>query len=437
MPPSKNIFKTLLINLSSLDFFSIKPSDRLTFQKNLSYSTFIGKFSSWIIIGITLAIFMNFGQNMFYHQNPLSIVSATVSTDPPYYDLREGFFIAFGLQDLRNHSLHYIDESIYTVQMIQRTKVGSHMTLNYLTVDRCSLDMVPDIDDLKVYYSRNQIDNLYCLKNFSSEFALQSTWDGPLYKNILINILPCKNNSKNSNICKSDDIIQAALNSGNYAMHFSTLAIDPNNYEKPIVTFGKDIYTPISSLTLTYFEMNFGNINFFTDKGFLFEDLEQINQATYLSNRQILSFRSDSIVLQVDMKLDKVLTTYIRKYDKIQTVLANIGGIIKALMLLANFLVSPFINFNFKLTLANNTFNFKTNKKNKNNIQITSNPNKIKNMTGSNKLKVNFHKKSDSKNQIPCESSETNESFEKLHINYLQYFISCCRDEISKLYRNY
>ena len=209
----KNMFRLIL----SVDLFSIKPSDRITFAKKQEYSTFIGKLTSWIFIAITVVIFTNFGSNMFYHQNPQSMTSQTVSQDPPFYNLKtDNFFLGFGIQDLRNKSLHYIDDSIYTVQMVQRIKIGNNITLTPIPVQRCSLDLVPNIENLKDYYSRNQINNLYC-PSFASlkEYALQSTWDGPLYKNVLINIYPCVNSSSNANICKPINIIKEALNNGN------------------------------------------------------------------------------------------------------------------------------------------------------------------------------------------------------------------------------
>lgn len=422
--------QTVFRRLFSFDLFSIKPSDRITFEGQKEYSTFLGKIFSWLFIGLSLGIFINFGSNMFFHLNPQSMISQNVSQDPPYNNLNtKEFFIGFGLQDLRNNSKHYIDETIYTVKMIQRVKVGTNITLYPIPIQRCSLDMVPDIENLRDYYFRNQISNLYCPSLDSlNEYALQSTWDGPVYKNVLINIYPCVNSSSNGNSCKSPEKIVAALNNGNYAMHFTTLTVDPNNYNKPTTIFGKDIYTPISASTLTYIEMNFEHLYLSTDKGFLFKEIEELHYVSYLSNRQVLSFRSDMTV-QIDMKLDKVITTYIRNYDKIQNVLANIGGFLKALMIIANFLLQPFINLNFKLTLANENFHFKTKKINKQNSKIGAKigNNFVKNCaTIDTRLPI-----SDSKRVFSPPVLQT----DKLKMSYFQYYFSCCRDNLAKQYK--
>ena len=437
MSPSKP-FQNFFRNLFSLDFFSVKPSERLTFDKNLFYSTLLGKIFSWIIVGLTVIIFVNFGQNMIYHKNPFSIVSAIVTQDPAYLNLKEnGFFLTFGLQDLRNNAAHFIDETIYTVELIQRTKIGQNMSLIYLPVGRCSVDMVPNQYGLKDFYSEGFVNDLYCFYNSSEEFALQSAWEGPVYKNILINIVTCKNSTTNNNKCKSVEIIEEYMNNGNFAMYFNTLAVDPNNYENPIEVFVRDVYTPISYSMSNYIEMFFGHINFQTDNGFLLEDLQNFKQATYVSDRQLLTFNSD-VILQVDIKLDKILTTYIRKYDKIQTVLANIGGIVKALMIVANFMVSPLINLNFKLTLANKMFDFKTSKKSKKSKKIPkkdvlnlSNPTTNSTKT-TRKIKANFIKKEDI---VLPKDDEDKHSLEKLKISYLQYSITCCQNQVSNIYK--
>ena len=431
--------KTHLKDILSIDFFAMRPSERITFDKSQKFSTLIGKFASWVLISLIILTFINFGGGMIYHENPQSVISQIVTPDPAYLDLpASGFFMAFGLQDLRNYSHHYIDETIYNVKMIQRTKVGSNISLESIPIKRCSIDLVPDRDDLQDYYSRNQINYLYCISNSSSiESALQSTWDGPLYRNLLINIYPCSNSTGNV-VCKPLDVIQGYLNNANYAMYFTNLAIDPSNYEKPITTFAKQLYTPISFSTLTYIEMTFGHLDFISDNGFLFEELNTTSTATYLANRQILSF-SSSMIVQIDMKLDKVKNIYKRSYDKIQGVLANMGGIIKAFTVLANFFVLPLVTLRFRLNLANKMFNFKASKNGK---TIKPHVHKSKG-TVINVNTANYSIKSDkSKDNRKMNSSATeklknyfNPRSNKIDLSYFEYFFSFCQNEISKIYK--
>lgn len=362
----KKLWKNCKLFVKRLDFFAMPASERITFKKNQGYSTLIGQTTSWLIVGITIAAFISFGNDMLFRKNPLSIFSQIVTPDPENLNLNNiSFFMSFGLQNLSNFSKHFIDESVYTLEVVQRKKINGVITLESLPIGKCDISKVPENNDLRDYFGRNQIDNLYCIfpNNSSPGPELKSTWDGVYYKNILINVYPCVNSSKNNNKCKSADFIQQSLNSANFAMYFTTNAIDPSNFGNPIESYGKQIYTPISSSTLTYIEMLFGHFDFVTDQGFLFTDSRKITSATFLDNRQILSFRSD-IVVQIDMKLDKIKNIYSRSYQKIQNVLASIGGIIKALMIMSSLIVKPFIRLNFRLNLANTIFNFKTDEDN-------------------------------------------------------------------------
>lgn len=444
MPSYTLKIKSYLEQLFSIDFFSMKPSDRITFKDQQNYSSSLGIFVTWIVIALSITTFINFGSDMIYRKNPKSMMSQKVTPDPEYLNLSSnGFFIAFGIQNLKNKSIHYIDESIYSPQMIQRTKIGSNITLETIPLTRCSLEMVPDRDGLKEYYSRNQINNLYCIDDkLLKESALQSTWDGPFYKNLLINISPCTNSS-NITVCKTSDVIADYLNFANYAMYFTNLAIDPSNFEKPITSFGKQIYTPISFSTLTYIEMLFGHTEFISDDGLLFEDKNISNFANYLSNRQIITLNTNMII-QIDMKLDKIKTTYNRYYDKLQDVLANTGGIIQFLTIIANIFVLPVVKLRFKLSLANSIFSFKTSKRAKE-LQEEKKKKKTQKNTRTKsffafeakKIHRNQPKQNNNLKKTNSEKIEdyfANDKSKKLEISYFRYYFSCLGNELTNMY---
>lgn len=428
----RNKIKSFLLNsFNAVDFFTLKPSDRITFENNQNYSTKTGKSASWILIALTIWTFVNFGGDMIYRKNPQSVMSQVVTSDPQYLNLPDnGFFLAFGLQDLRKKSAHYIDDTIYTVKMIQRTKVGTNISLEEIPLQRCSIEKVPDRDDLRSYFQRNQINNLLCISNESQiEPALQSTWDGPLYRNVLINIYPCTNSSTSQTICKSSEEIQNYLNFANFAMYFTNLAVNPNEFEKPITSFGKQLYTPISATTLTYIEMLFGHLDFLSDDGFLFEDLTNRQSASYLSNRQILSF-NPTMVVQIDLKLDKIKTTYTRNYQKIQNVLADVGGIIQSLIVLGNFFILPLVELKFRLTLANSLFTFKTNKTLKQKVSVK----KSRIPRGDSKNWVSQANSSITSENEQIKSYFRQNNEKKIKISYFSYLCTCCRNEVTKIY---
>ena len=71
----RNSINYLLFYVDYIDFFAMKPSDRITYHKINIYSTFVGRLTSWILIGIYASIFLKFGSDMIYRQNPQEISS--------------------------------------------------------------------------------------------------------------------------------------------------------------------------------------------------------------------------------------------------------------------------------------------------------------------------------------------------------------------------
>ena len=444
-PPQKK-FKEKIYSLFFLDFFSITPSNRITFLNKSNFSTKLGVFATWTVILLTMFTFFNFGSNMIYHKDPRSVFSQMVIPDPENFELYpESFFFAFGLQDLRNKSQHYIDETIYSIQLIKRTKIGANLTYQYINTSRCDIGEVPDIDDLKEYFKRNNINNLYCIKNYTDILPeLKSTWDGALYKNILINVMGCKNSSTKSE-CKPTDVIESYLNSANFAIYLTNMAIDTNNYEKPLTFYGKQIYTPISATTLTYIEMMFNHLEFYSDNGFLFDNIQEIKTVNFASNRQILTL-NPTLNVQIDMKLDKIKNTYKRKYDTIQEVAANIGGVIQALMIIMKFIVLPLAEMDFRQKLANHLFNFDcreleeikeniANDKNKNKkfkkINIKPNNPRLTYLKNGKVVKVSSSEDIDSGKVLKIEKNEG-----KVEITYWEYIFSCLKSKVVELKTN-
>ena len=417
----------------SYDYFCIKPSELLTFDKRSNYSSYDGKIATLLFLILSILVTENFSENMLYRKNPQSILSQIVTPDPEYINLQEsGYFMAFGLQDLRNKSIHYIDPSIYTVKMTQRTKIGTNITLEELPLRKCSIEMVPERDNLRDYFLRNQINNLYCFDGSSDlSPALQSTWDGPLYKNLLIDIYPCVNATSNNQICKTTDEIKKYLNAGNFAMYFTNMAIDPNNFETPIMSFGNQMYTPISDSTLSYIEMRFGHSEFMSDNGLIAEEWDDRKLANYVSTRQVLSFSSNQVV-QIDMKLDKVKTIYSRSYDKIQTILGNVGGILQIFSLVANLMVLPLVKHRLRVNLSNSIFNFKIPRKNNNKNKISTSKNQKVQKKSSNMMMINNFVTSsmgESKKKI---LSYFNSETKKLNLGFFQYHLGGCLDWYSR-----
>ena len=73
----------------SYDYFCIKPSELLTFDKRSNYSSYDGKIATLLFLILSILVTENFSENMLYRKNPQSILSQIVTPDPEYINLQE------------------------------------------------------------------------------------------------------------------------------------------------------------------------------------------------------------------------------------------------------------------------------------------------------------------------------------------------------------
>ena len=133
------------------------------------------------------------------------------------------------------------------------------------------------------------------------------------------------------------------------------------------------------------------------------------------------------------MKLDKVKTIYSRSYDKIQTILGNVGGILQIFSLVANLLVLPLVKHRLRVNLSNSIFNFKIPRKNDKKSQISSSKNqKTQKIQKNSKQMLNNYLTSslgESKQKI---LNYFNPETKKLNLGFFQYNLGGCLDWYSR-----
>ena len=105
-----------LLSLFSIDLFSLSPSSKFTFLSTSRFTSGFGILATYLLLSLTFLAFFNFGKNMFFKLNPKILSSEKISSDPGNFTLmRDRWFFALGLQNLKKGSQHFIDERIYQV----------------------------------------------------------------------------------------------------------------------------------------------------------------------------------------------------------------------------------------------------------------------------------------------------------------------------------
>jgi hypothetical protein len=140
------------------------------------------------------------------------------------------------------------------------------------------------------------------------------------------------------------------------------LSVD--NLDKPFIPYGRDFYTSTSNRMIKYSNLYFRSIEIQSDIGWLFQ--EQTNLKNYVITAEItetLSYRVPTdtktyfqeFVLRCEKSRKGI---YKRTYKKIQNLVAEIGGLMKVLMMAGALICIPIANLDMKKKLVNEVFCF-------------------------------------------------------------------------------
>lgn len=375
--PLKFICKTLKVFLKKIDMFGRKTE--LSMNKETSYTTVLGGFLSLIMITISIVLFVNFGSDMVYRQNPTVIFSEIYTKNPERtYFSTENFFFMFGVE--APNFTHFIDDTIYEVKVTHRkfsSKANDSFSID-VPIERCREDHLPQknqqLHDYFLTAPKVPIENLICLQNIENYF-MEGSFDSDAYTFLEINIYVCSNATRKTNDipCKPPEMINTVLE-GFFALYTMDYLFDPQNYENPGSNTGVDYFTPLSVGIKRYTNRFISTTNVQTDDGVLFSN-SQITHSypNYENDKESLLIDSSDEGMLMDFIFRKYHSEmlYDRSYKKLQDVFAEIGGFTQILYLIFFVFSYPFIAKKYYEKIINLIYNFEnnTNEQHKN-IQV-------------------------------------------------------------------
>ena len=359
--------------LYTLDFFPLFPSLQITYRSQDTYSNRASQLTSVLIICLFFTSFYYFGYNMMYRLKPDSVLSEYYQIYPAYLNItKENFFLSFGLKNGQNFVFDetvWIPEFTVKTQTINGTNVISNSTL--INISKCENDDLPVDPDIHDYFIRNPVSEMYCIKDYFP-IDLEGSFDNPYIKYFNIKIRTC-DNLTSKNTCKSQSQIEEVIQNNDFYMSFTSYVVDPMNYSSPFVQRGLYFFAPIDIHVQTSVLLTMQHIEIITDDGIFFEKETVMKALTKLSDRTYISdiANQETLILETNVELDKVVKSYSRKYDKLQDVIAKTGGVLKVLMIVAYFLSRPIVKLGFFQDLSNDIFDYKLNKNKDNDLNLS------------------------------------------------------------------
>ena len=365
----QNLNNNIMSYIESANIYGIKPSFYV--KRKDTYFTKFTLFISIISILVIAFFIIYFGKDLLYRTKQNLLFSTITDKEPLALNLSSSnFVLSFSLQ-YENYT-SFIDNKIYNIKAYLVSsyidKEINEKIINYtsLEVVKCSNYHFNLISD---FFKTKDLNNLYCLNN--SNLIIKGGFDNENYQFIKIQFNFCDNNSINYN-CEDLESIKKKFKGGYVTIFYSDLSIQSNNYSHPAVINGRNKVTTFSSNYYKEFTLFFKNKIIQTDKGLVFTKIDKSYYYSFESSEEFLDFRNYNYnFFNLFIRASSEHDEYLRSYTKATSVIADISGMFKLIMVIGYiicyttdlifyklYILSFFdLNYNFDIdSKKNNTF---------------------------------------------------------------------------------
>ncbi len=336
-----------------IDILSIQPSIKV--KGNSRFTTILGKILSLISILSIIIMSMIIIIDVFIRKS-YSMIYNTDSREVPSIKINETQIFLL-LVDARGKELDEYDRyfnfmvKFWDIQFPKEKK-------SYVPIIKIMDLPLRNCSDLKykqfssVYETLSKDYNSGICIDFSnlnqSLYGSYGTVDS--YSTLNIYIRKCINSTlANKTNCFPEDIIDRKLSQ--IFLSFGSIEndIDSNNFENPILKYYKNDILPLSSTIFKNYFKEMNTIKFLSDSGYFIG-----NEKRYISYRTERIFESVDLrgkntlfpgtFSQITLRCSGKTEIYSRKYLKISSVFAEIGGTLNAILLIGKTLIYIFSN---------------------------------------------------------------------------------------------
>jgi hypothetical protein len=317
-------------NLKNVDLISENVS--LYHNQSTKYKSSIGSYLTLVVLALGFSAIVNFAVEIISRKKPEISTSEEYMTDPRFY-LNDTNFFAFAvmkenaavIQDQKNKFDVYMTYTISDGSNKKTPVIDRRIELvscaNSSRFNLLSKNMNNTAENL-LY---NPLSNYYCLPDQLPD-PIRFTWGDPFFTTYKIFVVVKEINPEILDEMKL--LYLHTLSSDNY--------FDGNQIDNP-VNFIINSQLIVSGIQL-YKDLNiyYKKVDFITDYGYVFE--EAVKKESYYLDQLSLDTNlrtSDNILFYMKLTVNKVKEIKYRRYTKLQTTLANVGGIVKFLFTVA------------------------------------------------------------------------------------------------------
>ncbi len=225
-----------------------------------------------------------------------------------------------------------------------------------LQTGKCQ-DVYQNVSNLAIYSSGLQ--DAMCPANFSVPVYGNSEIGGNAFMSLFL--FPCRNSTNSPIICKSREQLKEILQYTYFQVIYIEKLVYPNNYLDPLTKTTVVYWDYLEYMIMKNIEFYYKTINILTDVGLILPDIVNTTDVLFdnkMYTKQLHVTDPGMPYMQVDILVTNKNVYVKRTYDKLQNVFANLGGVIKSLMLIGQILVFIFNRKVMEFDMVNSFYDF-------------------------------------------------------------------------------
>ena len=350
---------------------------------NETYKTYFGLICT-ILTGVLIVLaFLLFGRDFMYKKNPNVIQSEFLpdESDPVYVN-SANFTVAWRVEDENENIISEDQRFVWpkiAYSLLEKNE-DKEFDLKHdikLSSKKCSETAAVNNKD----FTSQNLETLQCidfeelrqLMGSSTDVPLWGDWDENHVSTLYFEFMSCKFDLEKDDYydCLSFEEVQrrSGLLDQYVAFYLPRFTFRPENVDEPFKVYYESLYFKLSPYTSFYEIYRYGNVKIDDDIGWIFEDFRQIKTIEKLSITRSFNFLLPSAYetpgaakpYALDLMFGRKQILITRAYMKIQTVAANIGGIMKIIQLTFMVISQLIAKWHMNAELVNRFFtcNFK------------------------------------------------------------------------------
>lgn len=341
----------------------VKESDQFgeqiifTINRNSSFRSFFGVLFSFLLMFTGLLMFFFMGQSFFFKINPIVTASVSKSILSPIVDTsnNNNMFVAFRFRDA-NFADFVADGTIYFMLVATSTP---NQVIRGANKPAVLCNQVAGLDSSYLKLNGLMDPNIYCIPLNSENFGGSSADFN--YTSFSVTMSFCSNTYSFCDRTKILTLLDVARISTYIDFFYPEMFFDPNNYTNPIVmkhTKISDVYIGKSSI---YREAYFKQSFLLDDQGAIFENVipsEYISVGDQFSRSIYKSDPNDNTLARYYFYMGPVIETYKRKYQKLQDVIAVVGGFLRIVQIVMKIALGNFVKYLRNIEIMNAILNW-------------------------------------------------------------------------------